>query len=84
MSSNQLQNEIQNNTGLHKLIRTLIHLLGCLQFSYGVYYDWNYVVIPVSASRMGSGYGGKLKFLTFWDAVSLFQPTHKINACTVV
>jgi hypothetical protein len=72
MSRKQEERESQSNAGLYKVIRALIHLLGCLQFSYGVYYDWNYVVIPVSVSQMGSGYGGKLKFLTNWDAVSLF------------
>jgi hypothetical protein len=71
MSIKQQGNERQNNTELYNVIRVLIHLVGCLQFSYSVYYDWNYVVIPPSASRMGSGYGGKLKFLTNWDAVSL-------------
>jgi hypothetical protein len=71
MSSKQQGNERQNNRGLYNVIRVLIHLVGCLQISYSVYYDWNYVVIPPSASRMGSGYGGKLKFLTNWDAVSL-------------
>lgn len=70
MSSDLQEKENKNNASLYKVIRTLIHILGALQFSYSVYYDWNYVVIPISASRMGSGYGGKLQFLTFWDAVS--------------
>ncbi|XP_066992578.1 androgen-induced gene 1 protein isoform X1 [Anabrus simplex] len=47
----------------------LIHVIGAVQFSFSVYYDWNFVKIPREASRMGSGYGGKLKFLTFWDAI---------------
>lgn len=68
MSSKQEEKGSGSN-GLYKVIRALIHLLGCLQFSYSVYYDWNYVVIPISVSQMGSGYGGKLKFLTFWNAI---------------
>lgn len=72
MSSKREEKESQSNVGLYKVMRALIHLIGCLQFSYSVYYDWNYVVIPISVSPMGSGYGGKLKFLTFWNAVSLF------------
>lgn len=51
------------------MLRILVHLLGALQFSYSVYYDWNYVVIPPSVSNIGSAYGGKFKFLTFWDAI---------------
>lgn len=70
MSIKRQEYERQNDTALYNIIRALIHLVGCLQFSYSVYYDWNYVVIPLSASKMGSGYGGKLKFLTNWDAVS--------------
>lgn len=71
MSIEQKGNERRNNKGPYNIIRVLIHVVGFLQFSYSVYYDWNYVVIPLSASTMGSGYGGKLKFLTNWDAVSL-------------
>lgn len=71
MSIEQQGNERRNNKGPYNIMRVLIHVIGCLQFSYSVYYDWNYVVIPLSASTMGSGYGGKLKFLTYWDAVSL-------------
>lgn len=71
MSIEQQGKERRNNKGPYNIIRVLIHVVGCLQFSYSVYYDWNYVVIPLSASTMGSGYGGKLKFLTYWDAVSL-------------
>lgn len=71
MSIKHQGNERRNNKAPYNVIRVLIHVVGCLQFSYSVYYDWNYVDIPLSASRMGSGYGGKLKFLTNWDAVSL-------------
>jgi len=71
MSIEQQGNERRKNKGPYNIIRVLIHVVGCLQFSYSVYYDWNYVVIPLSASTMGSGYGGKLQFLTYWDAVSL-------------
>ncbi|CAB3378028.1 Hypothetical predicted protein [Cloeon dipterum] len=39
-----------------------------------VYYDWNFVVVPREVSPISGGYGGKFKYLTFWDAVlqSLF------------
>ncbi|XP_047992345.1 androgen-induced gene 1 protein-like [Leguminivora glycinivorella] len=45
----------------------MFHLLGALQFAYGVYYDHTYVRLP-GTSGAGS-FGGKLKFLTFIDAI---------------
>lgn len=45
----------------------LFHLLGALQFAYGCYYDHTYVRLP-GTSGAGS-FGGKLKFLTFIDAI---------------
>lgn len=52
-------------------VKTLCHLFAALHFWFGCYYDWNYVKIPSDVHRMGSSFGksGKLKFLTFWDAV---------------
>ena len=58
-----------------EMLRILVHMLGALQFSYSVYYDWNYVEIPKTVSNIGSAYGGKFKFLTFWDAVSTLTLT---------
>lgn len=51
--------------------KTLIHLFSVVMFGFACYYDWNYVKIPKSVHRMGIDYAGKLKFLTFWDAVSI-------------
>jgi hypothetical protein len=52
-------------------VKTLCHLFAALHFWFGCYYDWNYVKIPSDVHRMGSSFGksGKLKFLTFWDAL---------------
>lgn len=46
------------------------HAFGAIHFAYGCYYDWNYVKVPTQDNIMGIQYAGKLKFLTFWDAVS--------------
>lgn len=51
--------------------RALLHLVAALHFWYGCYYDWCHVNVPTEVSRMGESFGssGKLKFLTYWDAV---------------
>ncbi|RZC33098.1 androgen-induced gene 1 protein-like [Asbolus verrucosus] len=52
-------------------VKTLCHSVAALHFWFGCYYDWNYVEIPSEVHKMGSSFGksGKLKFLTFWDAI---------------
>ncbi|EFA08684.2 androgen-induced gene 1 protein isoform X1 [Tribolium castaneum] len=52
-------------------VRTLCHGLAAVHFWFGCYYDWNYVQIPTEVHRMGDSFGksGKLKFLTYWDAL---------------
>lgn len=52
------------------MLNVLVHLIGALQFSYSVYYDWSYVHIPREMPN-GSRFGGKFVFLTFWNAVRL-------------
>lgn len=51
--------------------RALLHLVAAVHFWYGCYYDWYHVNVPIEVSRMGADFGksGKLKFLTYWDAV---------------
>lgn len=51
--------------------RALLHLVAAAHFWYGCYYDWYHVNVPTEVSRMGETFGrsGKLKFLTYWDAV---------------
>ena len=49
------------------------HAIACLQFAIAVYYDYTYVVIPKEVARMHGAFGGKFKFLTFWDAVSITE-----------
>lgn len=54
-------------------IRTVLHFLAAAHFWFGCLYDWHYVKVPSSVHQMGESFGksGKLKFLTFWDAVSI-------------
>ncbi|XP_014256058.1 androgen-induced gene 1 protein-like isoform X2 [Cimex lectularius] len=46
------------------------NLSGALHFAYACYYDWTYVVVPKEVLPLYGTYGYKLKFLTFWDAVT--------------
>ncbi|CAH0564640.1 unnamed protein product [Brassicogethes aeneus] len=52
-------------------VKTVFHLFAALHFWLGCYYDWNYVKVPRDVHNMGESFGfsGKLKFLTFWDAL---------------
>jgi len=38
-------------------------------FTYAAYYDVNYVHFPKGLVRDSTDYGGKLRFLTFWDEI---------------
>lgn len=50
------------------------HFLIAAHFWFGCYYDWNYVKIPTEIHNLGDSLlnSRKLKFLTYWDAVSFF------------
>ncbi|XP_063973485.1 androgen-induced gene 1 protein-like isoform X3 [Diachasmimorpha longicaudata] len=50
------------------------HAIACAQFAFAVYYDFTFTNVPITVARMHGAYGGKFKFLTFWDAIvqSLF------------
>lgn len=49
------------------------HVISCMQFAFAVYYDYMYIAIPPNLIRMHINFGGKFKFLTFWDAVSIMK-----------
>lgn len=61
------------NDGTYKTLITVFHVLAAVQFSYSVYYDFMFVVVPKEVFPIMSAFGGKFKFLTFWDAVSKLQ-----------
>lgn len=50
------------------------HAVTCLQYAFAVYYDHTYTIVPHNVTSMHNAYGGKFKFLTFWDAVSICRP----------
>lgn len=50
------------------MLKVLFHLIGALHFCYGCYYDFTFVRIP-STSTTVTPFGGKLKYLTFINAM---------------
>lgn len=51
-------------------IAKVIHLVGVIHFSIGVYYDHAHVNIPKEFLRSkGAEFGGKFKYLTFINGV---------------
>ncbi|XP_072944860.1 androgen-induced gene 1 protein-like [Epargyreus clarus] len=50
------------------LLKAIFHLIGAVQFCYGCYYDYTFVRIP-STSTTVTPFGGKLKYLTYLDAM---------------
>lgn len=62
-----------NNDGykqvICKILRTIMHFILMADFSFGIYYDVTYVRIPPEMQRPGEEFGGKLKYLTFWNAI---------------
>ncbi|XP_055550861.1 androgen-induced gene 1 protein-like isoform X1 [Wyeomyia smithii] len=55
--------------GIYGSLRTLMHFIVAVQFAYGIYYDFTYVHFPPEIRRKTSDFGGKLKYLTVWDAI---------------
>ncbi|KAG7209537.1 hypothetical protein KM043_015617 [Ampulex compressa] len=45
------------------------HAIACLQFAFSVYYDHTYTIVPREVTKLHDVFGGKFKFLTFWDAI---------------
>ncbi|XP_041982174.1 androgen-induced gene 1 protein-like [Aricia agestis] len=50
------------------MLKILFHLVGAIQFFYGCYYDYNYVIVPPSP-KSPSTFGGKFKYLTYLNAM---------------
>lgn len=47
------------------------HAVAFVLFAFAVYYDFTYTVVPRNVMKVHGAFGGKFKFLTFWDAVSI-------------
>ncbi|XP_017877508.1 androgen-induced gene 1 protein-like isoform X2 [Ceratina calcarata] len=45
------------------------HVISCVQFAFSVYYDYMYTIVPPNILKTHNTFGGKFKFLTFWDAI---------------
>ncbi|XP_043274500.1 androgen-induced gene 1 protein-like isoform X2 [Venturia canescens] len=54
---------------MRKSLLLVIHAVTFVTFSFAVYYDFYYTVVPGDVTKMHKAYGGKFKFLTFWDAI---------------
>ncbi|XP_014371278.2 androgen-induced gene 1 protein [Papilio machaon] len=50
------------------MIRLIFHIVGAIQFFYGCYYDHTYVKIPSTSTNV-TPFAGKLKYLTFLNAI---------------
>ncbi|KAK0172150.1 hypothetical protein PV328_005502 [Microctonus aethiopoides] len=46
------------------------HTIACVQFAFSVYYDYTYTIVPRAVGSIHGAYGGKFKFLTFWNAIA--------------
>lgn len=60
------------NKGIYGALRILLHLIGVVQFWYGIYYDFSFVHLPqdLRGTVKTSNFGGKFKYLTVLNAVS--------------
>ncbi|XP_014468943.1 PREDICTED: androgen-induced gene 1 protein-like isoform X3 [Dinoponera quadriceps] len=45
------------------------HVITFLQYAFAVYYDYTYTIVPHNVLKGHGAFGGKFKFLTFWDAI---------------
>lgn len=68
------------NKGIYGALRILLHLIGAVQFWYGIYYDFSFVHLPqdLRGSIKTSNFGGKFKYLTVLNAVS-YNRAHLIK-----
>lgn len=59
-----------NRNGIFLALRSIFYLITAVQFWYAIYYDVMFVAVP-SPHRMANIFGGKFKYLTFLDCVSI-------------
>ncbi|XP_046753503.1 androgen-induced gene 1 protein-like isoform X2 [Diprion similis] len=65
--TNMDSTKVKNKT--RDTLLTGMHAIAFAQFAFAVYYDYTYTAIPRHIARMHSAFGGKFKFLTFWNAI---------------
>lgn len=56
--------------GIYGALVKLIHFISAVQISFAVYYNYNFVNIPLDALPGNVDFGGKFKYLTFLTAVN--------------
>lgn len=57
---------------VHSTVVKVFHLITAVQFCFAVYYDYAFVHVPSSALKSNrTTFGGKFKFLTFFDGVNM-------------
>lgn len=57
---------------LSRILKTIFHIITLSQYIGAMYYDINYVVMRKNMDHMmiRPGFGGRLRFLTYWCLVS--------------
>lgn len=55
-----------------RILKTLFHIITLGQYVFAIYYDINYVVLRKNVDHVMTrpGFGGRLRFLTYWCLVS--------------
>lgn len=48
-----------------------VHVVGAVVFAYSVYFNYVHVNIPTDVNPIDDAFGGKFKYLTFLDGVSV-------------
>lgn len=64
--------------------QSVSHFLIAAHFWFGCYYDWNYVKLPVEITGEDVLNTKKLKFLTYWDAVSILARLSHVCLLTLL
>ncbi|XP_014205057.1 androgen-induced gene 1 protein-like [Copidosoma floridanum] len=55
---------------MREKLLVVFHAAAFAQFFFAVYYDYTYTRVPVQIGKVHNAYGGKFKFLTFWNAIA--------------
>lgn len=63
--------ESSKRSSINSTIISIFHLFAAVQLSYAVYYDYMFVSVPKDVFPSMSAFGGKFKYLTFWNGVSI-------------
>lgn len=55
-----------------RIFVNFFHLVVWGQYAFSIFYDFNYVIVPKDATHVMTrpGFGGRLRFLTYWCLVS--------------